>query len=519
MKHFIVTLQDEVIISRHAATLGGQGSLDYLPGAVFMGIAAGKLYRTFGANKAYTAFHSGKVRFGNALLLSPAGVPAYPVPLSWYSLSKEYEQALNDLAPLDPAQISNKLFSDEGRKQLSRGYVTLDKTYLKPDTELRMKTAINPKTGRAADQQLFGYAALPAGLRFHFTLAADADAQDLLPAIADSLVGTRRIGRSRSAEYGRVVIEEVVIEEKGDAPAYKPDSAFQADTCAILLLSDTALLDNNGQPTLTPSPEHFGLSSSDGSQFDLPRSFIRSRRYAPFNAHYRKREQERLVLRMGSVLTFKVADGFDAAEHAEKLAGGVGLFRQAGLGQVWVNPPLLVGEQPSFFEQAPVSYPPKQLVKEKAEKPPLIAWLEASQAQHTAAQEAERIADDWAKSIKQLYVSARQLAGAPAGVRTGPSPSQWGRVMSLAKSVGISAEELQNKLFKGESAVCKENDPDWKVDVWPQDKTNPLSFREWFQNCCECHSAADNFPAILALTARQATNIARAEEGETQHVG
>ncbi|MCP4702797.1 MAG: hypothetical protein GY862_38950 [Gammaproteobacteria bacterium] len=503
---FTVTLEEEVIISRRAATLGGQGSLDYLTGAAFLGVSARVLYPVLSREDAYTVFHSGKVRFGNALLLSPQGQPVYPVPLCWHT-DKDYGQDLKDGMVLRHKKIHNNRFEPKGRKSLGNGYITLDGCYYRPQTVLRMKTAINPQTGRANEGQLFGYAGLAAGLRFRFALSADEDIpKELFDRVTDSLTGTVRIGRSRSAEYGRV---RVAVENSVESLSV----SHEKNVVVLWLLSDMALTDDWGQPALTPEPAHFGLPRESNAD----NSFIRTRRYAPFNAYYRKREQERAVLCMGSVLTFNVPSGFDARALAKKLEHGVGLHREAGLGKIWVNPPLLADPQPAFEKRKDIV--PEQPGAVSMPDSPLFHWLRAKNIFQENARQAEKIADIWVEELSRLYPSARLLASVPAGMRIGPSPSQWGRVMGLAKTAGISAAELKKKLFEGEDAVCKEKkDPDWLAEIF-LDEGGPSTFRAWLQARCKSADPA-LLPAIAALTARRAADMARnEEEGGARHAG
>ena len=79
-----ITTLEEVVISERAANEGSHASLDYLPGATFLGAIAARLYEDLSEQEAYQVFHSGKVRFGNALPLSQDEQQTYPMPLCWY---------------------------------------------------------------------------------------------------------------------------------------------------------------------------------------------------------------------------------------------------------------------------------------------------------------------------------------------------------------------------------------------------------------------------------------------------
>ncbi|MBK6948990.1 MAG: hypothetical protein IPH16_13900 [Haliscomenobacter sp.] len=75
-------LLSDVVIPSVTATEGFNPSLDYIPGAKFLGIAAGTLYDE---NSAATLdlFHNGKVRFGDAYP-TVDGQEGLPVPFSWF---------------------------------------------------------------------------------------------------------------------------------------------------------------------------------------------------------------------------------------------------------------------------------------------------------------------------------------------------------------------------------------------------------------------------------------------------
>jgi len=458
------------------------------------------------------------VRFGNAYPIGPNKQATWPVPLSWHALKKEDWQEIQRNERLEGKRISNKLFQNAGRTQLSSGYITFDGAYVRPKMELRLKTAIDPATGRAADRQLFGYAGLPAGQRFGFTLSADdCVSSTTFDSIVKALNGRLRIGRSRSAEYGRVHLEATVPPPSRQTRRTLVDD----ESLVIWLVTDTALLDAYGRPTLTPTALHFKLP--EFSSFQSQRSFILSRSYAPFNAHLRRRAQERLVFRHGSVLTFSVPSGFDAQILAEQLRSGVGLYRQDGLGQVWVNPPLLGEAFPDFSSVTANADTTNLADSSTPETPPptaLTCWLEAQVAQTATTRNAERIADAWAAEIRELYVSARQLAGLPPYTPIGPTAAQWGRIMELAKTPRIEVTRLKQQLFLDNNAVCKAGeDPAWGVDVWPKG-VDPCSFRDWLQTRCNDPTNAQILPTVLALMARHAMTIVRSDEqGDRHHAG
>ncbi len=77
---FHLELLDNLICQGSNASVGLPPGLDYIPGNMFLGAVAQKLYSGL-QEKAFEVFHSGRVRFGDGLPLTPGGQPALPMPL------------------------------------------------------------------------------------------------------------------------------------------------------------------------------------------------------------------------------------------------------------------------------------------------------------------------------------------------------------------------------------------------------------------------------------------------------
>jgi hypothetical protein len=500
-KQFIIELLQPVIMSERAANEGGHSSLDYLSGASLLGAVASCAYDAFNSDEQYQLFHSGLVRFNNALPLTADNKPTYPIPLCWH-YEKETGKATDDTQVI-AANIRLPKDNDEKQlKQLRGGYVSISGDYLRPDKQLRMKTAIDNKTGRARENALFGYTSLPAGLRFGFVLEADSSIDKVLfDTLCDKFTDKLRLGRSRSAEYGLVSIKS---SERADA--MKPPQA--ADGIRIWLLADAALQDKQGRPLLMPTATSIGLPKS--YELELSQSFIRTRRYSPFNSNLKKRELERQVLAQGSVLYFN-GSGI-RAEQLEALQNkGIGLYRQAGLGRIWVNPPLLQNEKPKF--EGELSKLPAAKKEPLPEKNEVARWLKRRIEKSNQNEKIEKLIEHWLQELRQAYYSAKALEYAPAGVCIGPSPTQWSRVMDAAKQAkekdpNKQVDALYKTLFadkRGEldHSVCKENDPAWGTRIFLGKGNQIADFRQWLIYCFETirKEHATDLPLALARLA------------------
>ncbi len=292
-------LLDDAVFSERAASVGAHAGLDYVPGSALLGWAARHLYASLDACDAWLLFHSGKVRFGNALPLTANGLIAYPSPLSLhFHKSKKWREEDGRARPDTLLNLARATMpGGEQWQQLRNTWLTSDGSTHQPTRELSMKTAIDPSTGRAAQSQLYGYDALRAGQRFVARIEVDADVSEslfgrLCEVFADTIA---HLGRSRSSQYGRITCR---LREQIAPPAC--DDAAPSRELLLWLLSDMAIL-RDGRPVFAPCPEDLGLPSG---RLVRERSFIRARAFSPYNTHRRTPDIERQLIMAGSVLFF-----------------------------------------------------------------------------------------------------------------------------------------------------------------------------------------------------------------------
>ena len=503
IKQFKATLLEDVVMTERAATEGGHDSLDYLPGATFLGAVAAHWYKKLlkeNPEDVYTVFHSGKVRFSNGLPLSEDEQLSYPMPLCWYHKKGEAKSGTMALRNYQFSEYPKNIRA----KQIQGDYISLAAiepknrvTIIKP--KFRMKTGIDADVGTARDSQLFGYSSLPANNSFVFSLEADDDVKpSLFEEIVKRLLGTLKLGRSRSAEYGAVNIEEYETKDERQA-------AETTSSVTFWLLADMALQDEFGQPVLQPTAKILGLPAD--FKLDLEKTFVRSRRYAPFNAYRGRREIERVVLSMGSVLHFKSKND-DKLVDAKTLQGiqaqGIGLYRQNGLGRVWINPPLLADLRPKFQE---ISKNKKISFRLKEPDHPILRYLKKRKGEASEISTIEKQAQEWLNELAKLYSSAKGLSYTPVGTCPGPTATQWGQVMEKAKQAS-SVQEL-SEIF-GEHAVCKENDALWgkRFFINIKDKPEIDNFRLWLEHKIKTEKQQEVLLQIVARFARLARDVA-----------
>lgn len=465
---FDVVLEQPLVLSLQSASAGAHQCLDHVPGSVLLGLAASRLYAEMNATDAWTLFHSGRVRFGDALPIGPQGQATYPLPLCWHTYKGEPYRVSGMLQPtalFDPALNS----ADSMRQpvQVRSGYCALDGSFVEPARLQTLKTAIDPNTGMAAESQLFGYEALAPDQRFRFELHADPDVPAALwQSLLDTLAGTARLGRSRSAQFGRVSIVR-------NAPDQPDDNQLQSGTTSteltLWLLSDL-VLEHDGQPCLTPHPALLALPPQ--SRWLVERSFLRSRRFSPYNAYRRQYDAERQVISRGSVLRFIVPGLLDAAT-VESLQSGLGLHIESGLGRAWVNPPLLANARPAFVPAVVTKADKGSMQKSASDalaqpNTPLIAILHQRQQRRIGDKAHEQVARRLFEGLCHRVSEARRFLALPAGTapESVPGRSQWGRLKQLASDYRGRSDALWDVLTHPDNGVLRARSG-WELSYGP----------------------------------------------------
>lgn len=522
-----IHLQEAVIFSETAATLGGHRSLDYIPGAALLGACAAKLYNSLG-EEAFNVFHAGKVKFTNAYPLTKANELTYPIPFSLFHAKGESPlnttNRLNTDAVFNLAQADHeKTLDGKQPKQLRSGYISDQLQIINPQATLRMKTAINPETARAAKSQLFGYQSLESGQSFVSTISVDEGiSPETTKKIINNLQGTLHLGRSRSAQFGKVKTELVTILTKE-----KADQTTKNIT--LWLLSDLALNDENSIPV---SGNKLGnalvasIPALKGFAINWTKSHLRFRRYSPFNAYRKAYDMERQVIEKGSVIQL-------SSEHEITIRSStvhIGLYQSQGLGQIVINPTLLSAEKPIAQNAHKIEIAQLKQTLEKQPESPLLDWLKSKYSSKSTEQFDHNIANKLSKELQTLYHNANQYAGVSQGILLGPSSTQWGRIADAGKQHQNDREKLFNLLFGSftestgaickqnsndeNSAICKLQDDEWCKTSFDQ-ANNQICFADWLRNSLNKHDI-EQPGRVATLLARKAQDYIRQQKRGNQ---
>lgn len=435
-----IELLDDVAISETNATTGGHRTLDYIPGSTLMGAFARSYFRRLrkehndDANAADkeggAALVAAKVAFGNGTHVSPSGVATIPMPLSWHH-AKDDNPIQNDA--LSSNSVWNFAAVEHEESGLStKQPVQMRGDWLSPETgdvlsvprTQTLKTAISEKREQyetAAKSELFGYEAITKGSRFLSRI----EVKDADPGICELVRETfdgqiTRLGRSRRSEYGRARCRLKAVE---------PNAGNNSTGTVILLAeSDLFLLDENGFPTLRPVAFHFGLSEE--WTICPERSFMRFRRYSPWNGKRGGRDIERQVIAKGSVMVFIHPDPNAVAKP--KLCVGAG--QSEGLGRIRVSEKWLTSEQPSFGPARTPGIDTIDVLESPQDTNDLTPWIKERNKEKQFDVRVAAVARNWVRRWQQCQVKV--------------SASQWGRLDALARDVD-NIETLLRSLGTG----------------------------------------------------------------------
>ena len=438
-------LLSDVIINQKAATVGPQASLDFIPGNNFLGIAANYLYNKYSSDPHTTwlLFHSGKVRFGDAhplFLKDGIYIRSLRIPAAMYypKLKKPTEECyiyhwINDFESIVDKQIKQcrsgfyAFYQGKGEK------IDINKTFA-------IKSAYDPVNRRSQDQKMYGYESIDKGTLYTFEVACDDDiSESLQQDIIYSLTnGVKRVGRSRTAQYGLIKNEYLENIQFQDIPVNRPVQNIEV----IYAESRLIFLDEFGLPTYTPTVQQLGFNNAK-SRILWDKSQIRTFQYAPWNSIRQARDPDRCGIEKGSVF---VIQSFD--DPVISPFGYLGSYQNEGFGKVIYNPIFLsAGTNGKSLcclnDNKPTTDIPNQQVSSPMEKRDnyvlqyLVTRMEKEQLEQTVYQ----LVDDFITTNKSLFISSKDDFSA-----------QWGQIRSIATTCAtkkILIESISNYLTKG----------------------------------------------------------------------
>lgn len=479
--YFKAELLDDVVLSQRTATVGDHKSLDYIPGSVFLGIAASHFYDDKDSKRSWELFHSSKLRFYNAYPMI-AGKRSIPMPLSFHGekvprIGKE-KSVLNFVYP----EIKDVTIQ---YKQKRDGFINFpednDVAVVVPTKTSRMRTAIEGKTGTAAKSQLFGYESLNAGQVFIGKIEWDESIVDTITPLVEFFKrgSTVHAGRSRTASYGRVRVSAIDF-----SPKIIQKAELKGKTFSVLAISDLCLRNSiTGTPELKLIPQFFGLG--EHWTLDITRSFSRPSFVYQYNTHRREIEVQKTLVSKGSVFTFESKNEMSSEEKElilSAIVDGIGDARGQGFGEI----SLFNIEKEFDIVLGQTSACDLKKIELTADEEKWLSWLVPGSLNANIegkVKEAVIRFVDLCQSIKIFQSFEDEM-------EFWPKKNQWDRILKQVREC-TSKQDLKERLFSGSSPVIKEitvsytdrnkdtkvsnPDPEWNYKSSPEGMT----LREW----------------------------------------
>lgn len=453
------TLLSDIILTQNAGTKTQQGTLDFIPGNAFLGIAASKLYGTLSQEESLEMFHSGHVRFGDAHPLSD-NIRSLRIPAVYYY--KKGENLFDDGAYV---MYKWKNPGDAQPKQCRSGFYTFDNDSaieIKTDKSVAIKSAYDRDKRRSKDEQMYSYESLRKGLELGFEVEIDNDSYE--KAINEALIGKRHIGHSKTSQYGLVEItadEEFVTFNSKEAGTEEFATVY-ADGRLIFIDKDS------GMPTFQPTAEDLGFES--GAEIDWEKSQIRTFQYAPWNAKRQNPDTDRCGIEKGSVFVVNLKK----RTHSPSDSRYIGAYQCEGFGKVIYNPAFLDSDEDG---RVPITFTKSEANKGKENKEIFIptnslntCLLQALKSRMISDHQNEnyKIVNDMVNKLLSTFKkNGEQFA------------SQWGYIRNLAENSSDFTSfknDLYNYLDKG---VAKDKWEFKKQELYTQIENEKVNDANW----------------------------------------
>jgi hypothetical protein len=348
------------------------------------------------------------VRFGDGHILKEDEI-TYKIPYSYF------HKKLDDAIIYNHHKLEDTDFEPEDKgglgqlKQLREGYMTVDKKYLSIETVYSQKSAYDTTKRTSEEGQMYGYTALKKGSIWQFVVKVDGISTEDETLLIETLQKSKRLGKSKSAEYGEVKITggEVLTSQNGEAKASLPNGEV-----VLYCNSRLALIDECGNPT-------YDLKYlCNDIKILYEKTQIRTSTFTPYNGARKTKDYERVCINKGSVIVVKSLND----TQKEQIQKGVGAFLSEGFGEILINPPFLREKEFPLQKEGKNEKPRDQRKKLNIQtKDNVVLFLQNRHNQNIDIL-------DMAKEVAEFVATHKQ------STFSNIKSSQWGNIRSIASS-------------------------------------------------------------------------------------
>jgi hypothetical protein len=403
---FQVKFLSDIVLQASSNTEGNIEHLDFIPGSNFLGMVA-QNYMKF--EDSFKVFHSGDVKFGDAHILKDEKV-TYKMPLSFFHEKLDAKTLYNHHFIQDFSTFKQL-------KQKRDGYITKDMQTTDIEYNYSQKSAYDKDNRRSKDSSMYGYKAIKSGTKWQFILHYKEDiSQKDLELIKQSLVGKKRLGKSKSSQYGLVDIkingkdEDIQKQDRGELILYAN--------------SRLCLVDTDGNATLDLSCLFKNLKSSN---IDYTKTQLKTSTFTPYNGARKTKDYERICINKGSVIVLRDIE-------QDKIPNFVGAYQSEGFGELLINPTFLMQKDGFSFSD-----------KEQKDKDKATLEINDNLAKFLKAkEEAKKLKLDKIKKVSEFKKKYKNT------LYKNIKPSQWGTIRAICnKREENFKEEIKNHISNG----------------------------------------------------------------------
>ncbi len=413
------TFESDVVLLGSSNTEGRSKVLDFVPGSAFLGMIAKGINDGDLSNISFEVLLNGDICFSDATLFSKDSL-AYSMPSTFFKPKIVQDNDDESSKIYNFPYITNDEHKKYQMKQQRSGYITECGDILSVEYDYQQKSKHNSKERRSEKSGMYGYPSIIAGTEFIFDIKSDIHLEEIVNYL---LLGTHRLGKSKSAQYGKVRFEicDSINETKFEVPENGNLTFIYAKSRLALYNKET------GQATYEPTIKNLGLTSGE---IDWENTQIRINSFSPYNGAQRTTTYERLVIEKGSVIAIKNLEGL--LENVMQ----VGAYLNEGFGEVLVNPSFLAKKYFEASEEQFNDNRDEQTYPLYIGDDPLLSFLKQRKEKRDIAFKITKWVNDLESKFK------------------GISNSQWGSIRAMAAKPmqnNIEEEEIKTYISNGKS--------------------------------------------------------------------
>ncbi len=427
-----VEFLSDIVLPATSNTEGNIGQLDFIPGSNFLGMAA-RQYDSYADS--FAVFHSGDVRFGDATLLKN-GKQTYKTPLSYFHEKLEDKKLFNHHLIEDFSKF-NQL------KQLRKGYVTSAREWVDIDYGYAQKSAYDKEKRRSKESSMYGYTSMPKGSKWQFTVKYNNSvSKEDIERVMKNLEGKKRLGKSKSSQYGQI---KIVLQGKNE----NIEKPVEGKEVLLYANSRLALVDESGNPSYNLMHICEGLNDDN---IVWEKCQLRTSSFSRYDGSRKTKDYERIMINSGSVIVLKDI----SQEQLLCLNQGVGVYLSEGFGELLVNPTLLSDNDFTLIKDfnALKTVEEAKVITETFKERPVQFLVNRHNDKFTK--------NDLADAVSQFIKDNRSLYG-------NITPSQWGTIRSICtRGKSHFHEDIEAYIKEGQ----KSWDPNQIVTLMGKIKNN-----------------------------------------------